>query len=128
MQFVPESKHCCAIFCLNSTNASGAGSFPSVFDKSLYKTAESHQNDPRGLQVRTHLAAQKGERSAVLHGLTHTKSNNRNYPRNPGLHSPAHLMQNYSAPIARRLCRAVQTGSGLAFNLQNQYGIRIGII
>jgi hypothetical protein len=55
--------------------------------------------------------------------LKHIRINHRNHDRNTGLHSPAHLMQNYSTPMAGRLCRAVKSGSGFTFNHRNQFGL-----
>jgi hypothetical protein len=125
MQFVPALYKFISIS-IFKTKASGLCNYYFAFNHTIYKTAEPHQPIPHSLQDCTLLAARSRDAATVLHPPSrNTQHTIRNYHREPGLHSPAHVTPNYSTPIAKRLCRAVESGSGSPLNRRNQFGFHL---
>jgi hypothetical protein len=111
-------------FSLVSALASELRNHPLAFYHTIYKTEQPLQPHTFSLQECTLLAAKMRGKAQDCPAYFTKKKSSRNYHREPGLHSPAHQLPYYSTPIAIRLCRAVQAGSGSHVNLRNPFGFQ----
>jgi hypothetical protein len=106
MQFVPVMQNC--FFDLNTIHKSAIYPYTYIKSKRIIINGEP----PIAHQVR--LAGPHTSRTNRQDGCTaslpefHADKTIRNYHLEPGLHCPAHVTPNYSAPIAKRLCRRVR--------------------